>query len=184
MVDDGDRRFKYMRTQATPVGYGEYSGCDYGVRNQGIMCVNAEQIVHDDLASKPDVFQFPVDLTGDVPANELQPLRNELNSRGYPSLWVTSPAPYQGVVRNIVKACQVLQTVQRYNSDLFGDDLSARGIDLSLEKRAQIQSVASHYGATIDNSNSLEITLKDLMESVPTIDPRSNAPISLFGLVL
>ena len=185
MIDDpNDHRFAYMWTQINPVGYHNYAGYFYGSRNQGILCFEAEQAAHDDLVSKSDVFQFPIDLSLDVAANELQPLRNELRARGYPSLWVTSPGPYQGVIRNIVKSCIVLEHVYSLRSDLFGDDLDVPGSSLSSEKRLQLDRIAGYYKTTINHNVNLEVTMTSLMERVPNIEPKTGEPLGLYDLVL
>ena len=181
---NGERKFKYMRTQLDQSGFTNYTGMDYGARPQGVLCFNAEQVDHDSLSSNQDVYQFPLDLSQDVAANELQSLRVELNSRGFSSLWVTSPAPYGGVVRNVAKSCLVVQHVQIDNSDLFGADLDQNGNSLSQEKRDQIERVSGIYGVAINHAQNLEVTMKNIMEAVPTVDPRSKRPLAIFGINL
>lgn len=163
-----NRDFKYMRTRQNLTGFPNYSGMDYGIEAQGLMVFTAELVDHNLLTANADVFQFPVDLTLSVAANELQGLRDELNSRGFASQYITSPEPYSGVVRNIAKNCLVNQRFQGLfqTSILDGGALTDKLSDIPQAKRDEINIVSDEYKVARNNALPLEAHLTSLLESI------------------
>ena len=146
----------------------EWSGKDFGVIDQMLCAVNAEQVDHDVLLAQGDVVKIPVNLDNNVAAGALASVRSELENLGIPGNWITTAYTYREILRFVAGLFFFAQRHHGlHNQELrpFSVDLDDVWSDLPLVWRANLRLTADSFGydySAVTGSTTLRAVLKSL----------------------
>lgn len=179
------RAAKYMHYFDTPMPTGllkvPHRFADYGALDVGLLCINAEQVDHDFLAAKNDVYQFPVNIDTDIDTVEFNKLRALLRGVKIPAKWILVNQPYKGIIRNILKACNIMQS---FNGKFGGSPLGEAGLgslvsELTTNQQAGLQSIAIGLNVSSPLTGNMEDILTTLLEAFPSVNTRKGRSIRI-----
>jgi len=146
----------------------QWSCKDFGLTNQMLCAVNAEQVDHDVLLAQTDIVKIPANLDNNVTTGALSATREALEDLGIPGNWINTSHTYRDVVRFVAG---LFFFAQRHHA-LHGQEIKPSGLnlnntwsDLSSAWRQNLRTTADTFEYNYSNvtgSTTMRIILKSL----------------------